>query len=88
MKVTRYLIIAAGIVAALAVVAWVLRDNLIQRLSTPILKDYGVTITDVSLDALAASVATFFFLELILEKGTSVIIEDLTMPIATGKAKA
>lgn len=88
MKVTRYLVIAAGIVAVLAVVAWVLRDNLIQRLSTPILKDYGVTITDVSLDALAASDATISHLELIHEKGTSVIIEDLTLPLSTNKASA
>jgi hypothetical protein len=86
MKVTRYLLITAGIVAVLAVVAWVLRDNLIQRLSTPILKDYGVTITDVSLDALAASDATISYLELIHDKGTSVVIEDLTLPLATSKS--
>jgi len=88
MKVTRYLIVAAGIVAVLAAVAWVLRDNLIQRLSTPILKDYGVTITDVSLDALATSDATISYLELIHEKGTSIIIEGLTLPLSTGKARS
>ena len=88
MKVTRYLIVAAGIVAVLAAVAWVLRDNLIQRLSTPLLKNYGVTITDVSLDALATGDATISYLELMHEKGTSVIIEDLTLPLSTSKARA
>lgn len=88
MKVTRYLIVAAGIVAVLAAVAWVLRDNLIQRLSTPLLKNYGVTITDVSLDALATGDATISYLELMHEKGTSVIIEDLTLPLSTSKSRS
>lgn len=86
MKITRYIAIAAILVAILAAVAWVLRDNLIQRLSNPLLQDYGIAISDVSLDALATSDASISYLELTHQKGTSVIIEDLSLPLSTGKS--
>lgn len=87
MKLTKYLVIAMGAVAVLATIAWFLRDNLIERLSNPVLKDYGLAIVDVSLDALATSDATIGYLELRHEKGTSVVIEDLTLPYAAASKK-
>ena len=82
MRATKYVLVAAGIIAIVALLAWYLRDGLIQRISNPLLHDYGITVTDVSLDALAGSDATIGFLELEHEKGTTVTIEDLTLPLA------
>jgi len=82
MKFSRYIIIAAGLVAALAVIAWFLRDGLIKRLSSPLLQNYGIRIVDVSLDALATSDASIGYLELVHEKGTTIVIEGLTLPFA------
>ncbi|MGI9238819.1 MAG: intermembrane phospholipid transport protein YdbH family protein [Woeseiaceae bacterium] len=83
MKFTKYVLIAAGIVAALTVVAWYLRDHLIQRISNPLLADYGIRVADVSLDALATDDASIGYLELVHEKGTTIAIEDLTLPFST-----
>ncbi len=85
MKVTKYLVIALVIVAILASIAWVLRDTIIQRISGPILQQYGVAVTDVSLDALAASNATISYLELEHNNGTTIAIDELTLPI--GKSR-
>ena len=81
MKVTKYLVIALASVAILASIAWYLRDTIIHRISGPILQEYGVTVTDVSLDALATSNATISYLELEHENGTTIAIDDLTLPI-------
>ncbi len=83
MKATKYVLVAAGIVAVLATIAWILRDNLIQRISNPLLDDYGISVTDVSLDALATGDATISYLELVHEKGATIAIENLTLPIGT-----
>ena len=88
MKFTRYLVIAAGIVAALAVIAWFLRDSLIERLSNPLLHNYGIRIVDVSLDALAARDASIGYLELEHEKGTTIVIEGLTLPFAAASKRS
>jgi hypothetical protein len=80
MRITKYVVIAASIVALLAAIAWFLRDNLIQRISNPLLKEYGITVTDVSLDALASDDASISYLELTHDKGTTIAIEDLTLP--------
>jgi hypothetical protein len=87
MKAARYVLVAAGIVAVLAMIAWLLRDNLIQRISNPLLDDYGISVTDVSLDALASSDATIGYLELVHDKGTTIAIEDLTLPLGTTSAE-
>ncbi|MEE8528558.1 MAG: hypothetical protein V3S70_08305, partial [Gammaproteobacteria bacterium] len=81
MKVTKYLAIALAIVAILASIAWFLRGTIIQRISNPILLEYGLEVTDVSLDALATSNATVSYLELEHENGTTIAIDDLTLPI-------
>jgi hypothetical protein len=87
MKATRYVLVAAGIVAVLVMIAWFLRDNLIQRISNPLLDDYGISVTDVSLDALATSDATIGYLELVHDKGTTIAIEDLTLPLGTASSE-
>lgn len=83
MRATKYVLVAAGVIAILAMLAWFLRDNLIQRISNPLLQDYGIAVTDVSLDALAGDGATIAYLELQHDKGTTVAIEDLTLPLRT-----
>ncbi len=88
MKIARYVVVVAGIVAVLAAIAWLLRDRLIERLSNPLLKDYGITVVDVSLDALAAHDAAISYLKLVHEKGTTIVIENLTLPYAAGSKKS
>lgn len=88
MKFSRYIIIAAGIVVILAAVGWILRDSLIRKLSNPLLQDYGISIVDVSLDALATSDATISYLELVHQKGTTIAIEDLTLPFAATSTRS
>ena len=72
-----------GIVAAVAIGGWVLRNTLIERISNPLLQEYDIAITDVSLDALATGDATISYLRLVHEKGTTIEIEDLSLPIGT-----
>lgn len=83
MKATKYFLIALVIVAVVAAAGWVARDTLIRRLSGPALKNYDVEIIDVSLDALATSQARIGRLELLHTAGTRIIIEGLSLPIAT-----
>ncbi len=75
--------IALVIVAILASISWVLRNAIIQRISGPILSDYGMAVTDVSLDALATGNATISYLELEHENGTVIAIDGLTLPLGT-----
>ena len=82
MRATKYVLVAAGVIAVLAMLAWFLRDSLIQRISNPLLQDYGISVTDVSLDALASGDATIGYLELKHDKGTTIAIEGLTLPLA------
>ena len=82
MRATKYVLVAAGVIAVLAMLAWFLRDSLIQRISNPLLQDYGISVTDVSLDALASGDATIGYLELQHDKGTTIAIEGLTLPLA------
>lgn len=83
MKASRYVLIAAAIVAVLAMIAWFLRDNLIERISNPLLSEYGISVTDVSLDALATDNASIGYLELVHDKGTTIAIEQLALPLGT-----
>ena len=85
MKVTKYLAITLFIVAILATAGWFLRNSIIQRISSPILAEYDVELVDVSLDALATRDATIGYLKLVHAKGTTIVIEDLTLPIRTGR---
>ncbi len=86
MKVAKHLAIALLIVAILASIGWVLRNSIIQRFSNSILVDYGMAVTDVSLDALATENATIGYLELEHENGMSIAIEDLTLPIGASES--
>jgi len=83
MKALRYLTITLAFVAVLAGVGWYLRDTLIQRISKPILEDYDVEVVDVSLDALGTHNASIAYLELVHDKGTTIVIEGLTLPVRT-----
>lgn len=74
---------ALGIVAILLVTAWVLRNSIIQRISNPMLEQYDVKVTDVSLDALATSNASISYLEVEHVNGAVIRISDLKLPIAT-----
>ncbi len=81
MKYTKYILIVAAAIAVLVATSWVLRDTLVRRISNPLLQEYDIAVTDVSLDALATSDATIGHLELEHAKGTTIAIEDLTLPI-------
>lgn len=81
MKVTRYLALALVLIAVLAAVGWYLRNSIIERLSGPLLAQYGLTITGVSLDALATDSASISYLVLEHESGTTIAIDDLRLPI-------
>lgn len=83
MKITRYIVFAAGAIAILASATWFLRNTLIQRISNPLLQEYGLAVTDVSLDALATSAVSIGYLKLVHETGTTIVIEDLALPIGT-----
>ncbi|MEM7502881.1 MAG: hypothetical protein AAF417_12590, partial [Pseudomonadota bacterium] len=82
MKGIKYLLIVLAIAAALATAGWLLRNSLIERISSPLLADYDVALVDVSLDALATSAASIGYLELVHAKGTRIVIEDLELPIS------
>lgn len=88
MKATKYIMLATSIVAVLAVAIWFLRDNLIQRISNPLLREYGFTVTYVSLDALATHDASISNLELLHDNGTTIAIRDLKLPIGRSGNRA
>ena len=71
------------VLVILATTGWILRNSIIQRLSGPILAEYGLSISDVSLDGLASTNASISYLELEHENGTIIAIDDLTLPIGT-----
>lgn len=81
MKYTKYFVLAGGVIVVLAAATWFLRNSLIERLSNPLLVEYGLTLTDVSLDALSSSNASISYLELVHNKGTTITIEDLDLPV-------
>lgn len=87
MRASKYIAIAIVTVALLLATGWFLRNALIQRLSNPLLDEYDLSITDVSLDALATRDARISYLELAHVDGARISIDDLTLPIrrsATG----
>lgn len=85
MKAAKYIVVAAAVVAVAATAVWFLRDSLIQRISNPLLREYGFSVTFVSLDALATRDASIGYLELLHDNGTTVAIRDLKLPI--GKSR-
>ena len=86
MKFTKYLAIALGIVVILLATGWFLRNSIIQRISNPMLEQYDVKVTDVSLDALATSDASISYLEFQHVNGTTIAIQNLTLPIGTSSS--
>jgi hypothetical protein len=84
-KVWKYTAIALSVVMILLVAGWFLRNTLIEKLSNPMLEEYELTVTDVSLDALATGDANISFLELQHVNGMTISIEDLRLPIRTSR---
>ena len=83
----RLILLGTAVAVVLAVAAsWYLRNELIQRLSGPILEEYGMSISDVSLSALATRDATVSYLQLVHESGTTIAIHDLSLPFLADKA--
>lgn len=83
MKSIKFLAAALAIVAILATIAWLLRNTIIQRISNPLLAEYGLEIINVSLDAIAPRNASIAYLKLRHENGTIISIDRLTLPIGT-----
>ncbi len=81
MRFTKYLAIVLGLVAVLLAIGWFLRNTIIERISIPMLQQYGLTVADVSLDALATSGASISYLEFAHVNGTIIAIDNLTLPI-------
>lgn len=81
MKAQRLLIFGLVLLSVLAIAAWMLRNTLIERLSGPLLAQYGLTITDVSLDALATRNANIGYLELRHASGATIAMDDVVLPI-------
>ena len=81
MRATKYIFAIAGVIVILAVAVWLLRNTLIQRISNPLLREYGFSVTYVSLDALATHDASISYLELLHDSGTTIAIRDLKLPI-------
>lgn len=81
MKFRKILAIATVFLIALLVAGWLLRNSLIQRFSGPLLARIDIELVDVSLDVLATGDAQIGYLELVHAKGTTVTIENLTLPI-------
>ena len=82
-KYSKTIMLTAGAAVTLVLVVWFMRNTLIQRISNPLLQEYGIAVTDVSLDALTTNDATIGYLELVHEKGTTISIEGLSLPIST-----
>lgn len=88
MRFPKAAVIAIGVIAILAAGAWYLRNTLIQEISNPLLREFGVNVTDVSLDAVATRDASISYLELTHDNGTRIRIEKLILPLrssATGQ---
>ncbi len=81
MKAVKYIALALAIVMVLLVTGWYLRNTLIERISNPILAQYGLTVTDVSLDALATRDARISYLELRHVNGMIIGINGLRLPL-------
>ena len=81
MKSTKYILVVAAVVAILMSAVWYLRNTLIQQISNPLLQDFGIVVTDVSLDAMATSDASIGHIVLEHKSGTTIVIENLTLPI-------
>lgn len=81
MRATKYIVVIAAVVAILVAAVWYLRNTLIQQISNPLLQDLGIVVTDVSLDAMATRDASIGHIVLEHKSGTTIVIEDLTLPI-------
>lgn len=81
MKAIKYTALVLGIFTILLIASWFLRDTIIERLSNSLLAQFDLTVTDVSLDALATSDASISYLELEHANGTVIAINDLRLPI-------
>ncbi|GMR17365.1 MAG: hypothetical protein BMS9Abin32_449 [Gammaproteobacteria bacterium] len=88
MKAAR--IIAAGLLLIIVagLTAWTLRDRLVLRLANPLLRDYGMTLTDVSLDALGSRDASIGQAVLRHESGAVLRISGLRLPLRAAATRS
>jgi hypothetical protein len=87
LKAFKYILIALTVAALLAAAGWFVRNSLIQRFSKRILSEYDIELVDISLDALASDSARIGYLKLVHAKGTTIVIENLTLPINTPNSR-
>jgi len=80
-KGVRYLTIVLVIVTLVAATSWLLRNRIAEQLSGPTLANYGLKITDVSLDALARRGASIGRLVLEYENGMTIRVQGLQLPL-------
>lgn len=80
LKAVKFISIGLLLACIAGVAAYLMRDRLIQRLSGPLLLEYGIQMTDVSLDAISLSDATIRYVELVHEGGTIFKIRGLHLP--------
>lgn len=78
----KRILIAIALLAIVALASvWMLRNSIIRELSGPLLAQYGLEITDVSLDAIATANASIGYLELRHSGGTTIGIDDLDLDV-------
>jgi hypothetical protein len=87
LRASKYLLLTLAVVIVLIVTGWILRNSIIERISGPMLAEYGLSIRDVSLDALATKNARIRYLELEHENGTTIAIDELTLPLAMSSSR-
>ncbi len=86
MKVGKYFVLLLALLIITAGAAWYLRNSLIERFSGPLLAQYGLTITDISLRTIAGDGASISYLALKHTNGTEIAIENLRLPIGVKQA--
>ena len=88
LKAVKLIAIGFVIVVVAGVTAYLLRDRIIRRLTGPFLLEYGMTLTDVSLDALSTRNASIRYIELEHDNGTIFRVSDLSLSLSMDPAAA
>ena len=81
MKRLKYILPVLLLLAIVAYVVYERRDSLARDLANSLLGGSGVTIVDVSLDTVTGSRVAFRRLEVELDSGTRLVLEDLAAPL-------
>lgn len=81
MKAAKILSFFAVAIVTLAAAAWLLRVPIARHLSTPLLREYQLSLDELSIDALSHQQARVGHLELRQDDGTKIVIEELRLPL-------